>query len=433
MAEALLLKPDRKFVEELIASGGGDLKKCYQCATCSVVCELSNAPSPFPRKEMIWAQWGLKDQLMADPNVWLCHQCNDCSQRCPRGARPGDVLAAVREKAVQHYAIPQFLASWVNSVKHIPVMLVLLPAVLLTLALLARGPVEEMLGLGEPHHAFYAEFFPHWLLIAFYTTLTTLAFLGLVVGLFRFWAAMKAADIAEGRSTGVVGFVPSVIRALTAILTHNRFGKCTDQANRRLAHLTAFYGFIALFIVTTWATMDIYLMPRLGIDSMYPFNLMHPMKILGNIGGILLLFGCVKAVLDRRAATRDGLASTSFDWIFVWLLLLVAVTGFITEVFRFIVDMDQRTMLEYSGYGIYFVHLVCVFGLLVYLPYSKFAHLWYRTVAMIYAEYSGRTQETRQLVPVAAAGPPAESVTEPQADQLLEAESEASDDAEAQR
>jgi hypothetical protein len=108
----------------------------------------------------------------------------------------------------------------------------------------------------------------------------------------------------------------------------------------------------------------------------------------------------------------------------------VAVTGFVTEVFRFIVDMDQRTMLEYSGYSIYFVHLVCVFGLLVYLPYSKFAHLWYRTVAMIYAEYSGRTQETRQLAPVTGAGPPpsVESVTEPQTDQPLEGESDASDE-----
>ena len=63
MAEAVLLKPDRKFVEEIIDSGGGDLKLCVQCATCSVVCDLSSDSSPFPRKEMIWSGWGLKDKL----------------------------------------------------------------------------------------------------------------------------------------------------------------------------------------------------------------------------------------------------------------------------------------------------------------------------------------------------------------------------------
>src|SRR4030042_6537715 len=116
MTDVALLRPDRQFVEAVVASGGGDLKKCFQCATCSVVCELADGRRMFPRKEMIWAQWGLKDRLMADPDIWLCFQCDDCSKRCPRGARPGDVIAAVRQQAIRHYAVPQALARWVNQV-----------------------------------------------------------------------------------------------------------------------------------------------------------------------------------------------------------------------------------------------------------------------------------------------------------------------------
>lgn len=392
MSQSLLLQPDRTFVEELIASGGGDLKKCYQCATCSVVCELSNARAPFPRKEMIWAQWGLKDRLIADPDAWLCHQCNDCSARCPRGARPGDVMAAVRQKSVEHHAVPQFLARAVNQVRFYPLLLVLVPAVLLAAALILRGPLESILPVGEPHEgAFYADFFPHWLLIGFFSSFTLLSFVGLVAGLVRFWRGMAASDWADGGGP-VMGMAASVWSTMKSVLLHDRFGKCTERASRRSSHLMAFYGFMALFVVTVWATMDLYLFPQLGIESRYPFDLLHPMKIVANVGGIVLVIGCVKAIVDRLQSRTTGFSS-SFDWTFVWLLLAVGATGFVTEVFRFVVDPTQLGAMEYTAYSIYFVHLILVFGLLVYLPYSKFAHIFYRTVAMIFAEYSGRTRE----------------------------------------
>lgn len=414
MAEALLLKPDRDFVEEVVSAGGGDLKKCFQCATCSVVCGLSNGPSPFPRKEMIWAQWGLKDRLISDPDIWLCHQCNDCSQRCPRGARPGDVLAAVRQKTIEHYALPSIMGKWVNSVKASPLMLFLVPVLLIAAALLLRGPIEAAIpGLAGSHgDELYAHFFPHWLLIVFYSGLTLLTFGGLVAGLFRFWGRMKRSDAESGRGEPVLAVVPSAVNAVKAVLTHVRFGECTDQASRKTNHLMAFYGFLALFIVTCWAVADLYIMPSLMPDTFpqYPFNLVHPMKILANVGGILLIIGAGNAILTRLKAPADGKHQTTpFDWIFLWLLLGVGLTGFVVEVFRFLAEgvaegqgiPAHSVGLAMPAYGVYFVHLVLVFGLLVYLPYSKFAHLWYRTVAMIYAERTGRTQETRALVQVA--------------------------------
>jgi quinone-modifying oxidoreductase subunit QmoC len=197
-----------------------------------------------------------------------------------------------------------------------------------------------------------------------------------------------------------------------AVLTHTRFGECTDQASRKTNHLMAFYGFLALFIVTCWAVADLYVMPALMPETFpqYPFNLIHPMKILANVGGILLIVGAGKAILARRNAPADGKhQTTSFDWVFLWLLLGVGLTGFFVEVFRFLAEgmaqgqgvLAHTVGLATPAYGVYFAHLVLVFGLLVYLPYSKFAHIWYRTVAMIYAEHTGRTQEARALVQVA--------------------------------
>lgn len=59
------LKPDLEFTRELTEAGGESLKKCFQCATCSVACPLAPANAPYPRKEMVWASWGLKDKLRA--------------------------------------------------------------------------------------------------------------------------------------------------------------------------------------------------------------------------------------------------------------------------------------------------------------------------------------------------------------------------------
>ena len=88
-------------------------------------------------------------------------------------------------------------------------------------------------------------------------------------------------------------------------------------------------------------------------------------------------------IYDRLEFSDNAGESNYFDWIFIWTLFLVAVTGFITEVMHFL-------RLEPHRHVAYFIHLMFVFTVLIYLPYSKFAHVIYRTTAMVFAEYTGR-------------------------------------------
>ena len=115
MAQTVRIEPDVQFIRELQAVGGESLKKCYQCATCSVACPISPSGNPYPRKEMIWAQWGLKDKLMADPDIWLCHNCGGCSDLCPRGAKPADLMTAMRNMAYQRLAPLGSIGKWMSS------------------------------------------------------------------------------------------------------------------------------------------------------------------------------------------------------------------------------------------------------------------------------------------------------------------------------
>ena len=57
----------------------------------------------FPRKQMLAAQWGLKDRLMEDPGPWLCFYCGECSKRCPRQANPGETMMALRRYLTAQY------------------------------------------------------------------------------------------------------------------------------------------------------------------------------------------------------------------------------------------------------------------------------------------------------------------------------------------
>ena len=319
MSNAVLVQPDLTFSERIVESGGADLRKCYQCATCSVVCELSPESRPFPRKEMIWAQWGLKSRLMADPDVWVCHNCNDCSVHCPRGARPGDVLAAVRRQAVLNYSLPGFLGDWVNRPAFLPLMM-LLPALLLTLALLVRDPLGAALGFA-PHHVEgmeYANLFPHWLLIAFFTFFWGLSVLLGLVGVSRFWIAMKKTDSEAGATVPAKGLVPSAIQIFKDILFHSRFAKCKTLASRRSAHLYAFYGFLALFLVSAWAVVLLYMINPLVEDPLlYPFPFLNPAKIIANLGALALVLGCALAIRERLKNDTAAGRSTEFDWMFL--------------------------------------------------------------------------------------------------------------------
>jgi len=65
------------------------------------------------------------------------------------------------------------------------------------------------------------------------------------------------------------------------------------------------------------------------------------------------------------------------------LVFALGLTGMVTQIAR----LGGMAGLSYT---IYFLHLMFVWSLFAYTPFSKLAHLVYRTVSMTYAEYTNR-------------------------------------------
>jgi quinone-modifying oxidoreductase subunit QmoC len=376
MPQATLVEPDLQFIKEIKAYGGETLKKCFQCATCSVVCNLSPEERPFPRKEMIWSQWGLRDKLAHDPDVWLCHQCSDCSKYCPRGAKPGDVLAALRHIFVLRNAFPRFVARMVGDPKFLPVVFAI-PVILLLLLMSASGTLH--LPEGE---IIYRKFIPQWPVVDVLFPLTALwAVVCSVVGVRRLWAGFRGnfppEKVPENLSSSDF-FLRQTLPTILDILKHNKFKECVVNRARYLAHLNILWGFILLAITTACVAAGVYI-----FGQQTPYSLGNPIKWIGNIGAIILIVGASLAVRHRLSGDKDVGKTTYFDWLFLLVVLFTGITGLLTEVLR-LADIPG------VAYPLYFTHLTFVWFLFAYLPFSKFAHLLYRTTALVYARTVGR-------------------------------------------
>lgn len=370
-------QPDRKFIKRLESAGAGDLSKCYQCATCSAVCKLTPEERPFPRKEMILAQWGQSDKLVADPDVWLCHQCNDCSVRCPRGARPGDVMAAIRNYSFEHFAFPGFMGRLLAKPSGLPILF-LIP--ILILACLADwSQITEFQG-----HVHFYDFLQNGILEMLFMGGNALIFLFAAVGLWRFYKGM--AETWDVKPT--MGFIPAAIQTAFEILGHRRFGKCDASRFRQLAHMLVFFGFLGAMATAGLALMRMLYLhhidpQHLSLASIPAMMLYHPFKLLGNFSGIAMIVGIIM-ILARRSSDPEGAGQTIFQQkLFLYSIFIIAFTGMAIQFLR----MGDLPML---AYGVYFIHLIFVFFLLWYAPYSQFGHMFYRTLAMVFARSINR-------------------------------------------
>ena len=368
-----LIEPDLEFKREIMGLDAHDLSSCYQCGTCSAVCPISTTDNPFPRKEMVWVQWGLKERALSNPSIWLCHQCGVCNAYCPRGAQPANLMAALRDYSIGYYAVPDFMGRWLEARRHL-LLLFLIPAVIL-LTMVAWSGNLALLPRGE---VIFAKFIPDFTIEVVYSIAVGLAIIGGTLGGLRYWNAMSRSLASPTKKPKPFS---RFVASMQEILQHRLFATCTEapagakethKEHLWSTHLLVFYGFLGLVITTTSVWIG-----QLFFNYYEPYPLWHPVKILGNVSGVAVTGALAVFFVHRIVDGSKAGKNTYSDWLFLSILALTVLTGYANEALRL-------TDLRYAAYPMYFIHLALVFVLLVYFPYSKFAHVVYRTAAMLF-------------------------------------------------
>ncbi len=146
--------------------------------------------------------------------------------------------------------------------------------------------------------------------------------------------------------------------------------KCPDR--KWFSHSLVFWGFLLLSASTA---LNYITNPQGG-----PLALTNAVRILGNLGGVMLLGGLIIMLFQISTDQDKREVTQSADYLFLGLLLLATATGFFSE---FASQFDAAEWM----YGIYAIHLISSAALLTLAPFTRFVHAFGRPVIRLAERY----------------------------------------------
>ncbi len=348
-------KIDPSFLDRLKKLGAKDISACFSCGNCTAICPLTDQDSSFPRKMIRYALLGLKEEILSSSQLWLCYYCGECSDYCPREADPGALMMALRRFAIRNYSLGKLADLFYSGLSSLITWIFLL-ALSVAGVLLFKNPSPDMnkvdlfsfIGLDVIHYG------------------------GMILGaVVLFFAVVQLVCMYRMLHRDPVGLEASLNSfgqvLLEEVFLQKRFSLCKGKL-RYAAHLCLFWGFAGLFL----ATLLVF-----GVDFFgFPSQLRYAAKALGIIAGAALVFGS-GYYLYKRLEKKESYSKASHhtDWIFLLLLLLTGLTGFLTDLFH-LLSLPLPTYIAFAA------HLITVFLLLLTAPFTKFAHAIYRPLAL---------------------------------------------------
>jgi len=388
---------DPTFLRKLGRFGAFDVNACFNCGNCTAVCPLSTANDSFPRRMIRYAQIGDRDRLLAHKELWLCYYCGECSDTCPRQAEPGEFMASARRYAMASYEPTGISYMLYTSKLFTTVFMAVLSVFFALLLLVGHGPMlagaPRLFAVDEIEGFLSFELIHDMGLILF--AVAGLAALGGIVRMtLRLTRAVARTKTKEGAGDEknkefFARLAASVKNVIAELAAQKRYRDCEEEAKkpwyraRWFVHLSIMWGFIGLGVATG---LDYLLMIVADKAPGQPDPLWWPTRLLGTLAGLLMMYGTSLALVERYLRP-DKYASHSLlsDWLFLWLLWIAGLTGFVLEAALYLPTMSAW------GYVVFLVHVVAAMEVIVLLPFTKFAHSVYRPLALFIHEFSRDT------------------------------------------
>ena len=357
------VNPD--FIGRVRKLGAFDATACYSCGNCTAACPLSEGRSSFPRRMIRYALLGLETRIRQSPELWVCAYCGQCSETCPREADPGALMMALRRYAISRTSLGRVAGLFYHQV-YSWVLWALLTALATAGVVLAANP-RPNLARAVPLSFIGLDF---------------LHDLGIGVGVFLF-LALAFQMLALGRSLRPNGetvtpgqWVGGFLKTLVEDVLLQKKQLTCEKNGRYIAHMAVFWGFMGLLL----STILVFGVDFFGLPEFFRVVA----KVVGITTGAVLVYGCLYYFVERwKAADSYAKYTHPSDWVFLGLLGLAGLTGFILDLFMWL-------NLPWPTYVAFAVHVVLVIDLLVTLPFTKFAHAMYRPLAIWLAEAGRR-------------------------------------------
>ncbi len=376
------IRVDPTFLKEIKKYGAFDISACFNCGNCTAVCPLSEGRDNFPRKMIRYSQLGLRDRLIASKEFWLCYYCGECSDTCPRLAEPGEFMASARRYLISSFDLSGISRLLYTSKIFTAIFMIILSGLFSLVLLYDKGAME----LTTPAMFQFITFeIIHGLGLAVIVAAVIIA----LVGVLRMIKVMKGSleyaqteEKTDQKSSPLISrLIPAVKNVAAELAVLKRYRDCEEEpkppwyVSHWFIHWTIMWGFIGLLVATS---LDYLLMMVADKIPAQPDPLWYPTRMLGNVAGLVLMYGTSLAII-YRFTKPDKYYSHSLlsDWLFLWLLFLEGLTGFIVEL---AIYLPTGTIW---GYVIFFVHVVIGMEIVVLLPFTKFAHAVYRPLALL--------------------------------------------------